>query len=310
MANPAHTGLRGEHRKYWYKYCLLRFSRNAKYIGILSAVATLFFDSFVFPLLSVLAVFVLVEAVLEFSVVKAQILQQIGVVITLLKHRGKRPSIENYENETQYALPFNGKWAVFNGSYLKEHSHSWGIPTQRYAYDFVKIDDNGRTHAGDPTDLYAYYCYNEAILAPADGRVVEVYNKAEDTILFGPGKLLSRSPHIAGNYVVIQHTENEYSTLAHLKKDSITVKPGDVVSRGQTLAKCGNTGNSTEPHLHFQLQDGQSFFHSAGLPVKFKNVALDTLTNDQAIDARPTIPKEEIPEGYLTRGYIAYNTQG
>jgi murein DD-endopeptidase MepM/ murein hydrolase activator NlpD len=57
--------------------------------------------------------------------------------------------------------------------------------------------------------------------------------------------------------------------LAHLKRGSVRVKTGDTVKRGQEIGRCGHSGNSTEPHLHFQFQSGKSFYFSNGLPVKF-----------------------------------------
>lgn len=96
--------------------------------------------------------------------------------------------------------------------------------------------------------------------------------------------------------------------MAHLKKDSITIKVGDSVSRGQLIAKCGNTGNSTEPHLHFQLQTGQSFYSSAGLPVQFKNIALSPVVNYEKLDQRQHMSIDQIPNGYVTRGFNVENT--
>ncbi|ACB83866.1 M23 family metallopeptidase [Natranaerobius thermophilus] len=300
--------INNELKKYRIKFFLQEFSRNAKYIGIFSVVLTFFFDSIVFSLLSLFAIFAIVEVVLDFSVHKAGILQYVGIIINKIKHGNKTPSISNYENEIEYSLPFKGKWIAINGSYTKEHSHSWSIPTQRYAYDFVIIDEKGKTFENELNKNKNYYCYDKDILAPADGEVVEVYNKAEDSIILKPGKFLSRSPHVAGNYIIIKHTENEYSTLAHLKKDSIRVNKGDKVLRGEVIAKCGNTGNSTEPHLHFQLQGGRSFYNSIGLPIKFRDIMIETPPMEyKKIDPRTTISKEEIIEGYITRGYIVYN---
>lgn len=75
-----------------------------------------------------------------------------------------------------------------------------------------------------------------------------------------------------GNYITIRHQEKEFSTLAHLMPGSITVALGQKVVRGQVIARCGNSGNTSEPHVHFQLNDGRSFLASAGLPIRFKNV--------------------------------------
>ena len=75
-----------------------------------------------------------------------------------------------------------------------------------------------------------------------------------------------------GNYIVIKHHEQEYSEICHLLKDSITVKEGDSVKGRQVIAKCGNSGNTSEPHIHFQIQRGQSFYLSPGLPIFFQNI--------------------------------------
>lgn len=92
-----------------------------------------------------------------------------------------------------------------------------------------------------------------------------------------------------GNHITLQHNEKEFSTIAHLMPNSITVAVGQKVVRGQVIAKCGNSGNTSEPHIHFQLNDGKSFFASAGLPVKFKNVF--------ATENGKTHPEEYIVKG-------------
>jgi murein DD-endopeptidase MepM/ murein hydrolase activator NlpD len=74
----------------------------------------------------------------------------------------------------------------------------------------------------------------------------------------------------AGNHVVLDLGGREYALLAHLQKGSVPVRVGDTVKRGDTLGLCGNSGNSTEPHLHFHLQDRPKLFGDAiGLPVTF-----------------------------------------
>jgi hypothetical protein len=250
-----------------------------------------------------LGLLVFVEIVLTFSTFKCSLLQIIGISKVNKKYGNNPPNIENYAGEIQYTLPFEGEWTIVNGCFTKEFSHSWDIPTQRYAYDFIIMDERGKSYQGDCKKVDSYYCYGKVILSPADGVVEEVANESEDSLIIGKGKLFSRAKHIAGNYIVIKHNENEYSTLAHLKKDSILVKVGDKVHRGQKIATCGNTGNSSEPHLHFQIQDGAGFYQSAGLPIKFTNRKLNLQPNYYSMDPRPCMDIDKIPEGLITRGY-------
>lgn len=142
---------------------------------------------------------------------------------------------------------------------------------QRYAYDFVITDDDGRTHRGDGTANEEYYCFDEPILAPADGAVVSVRNNHRDYHRTN-GWLDPLQRSILGNNVIIEHAGGEFSVLAHLERGSVAVEPGERVDRGQRIARCGNSGNSTEPHLHFHVQDRSNVFLGAGLPVQFANV--------------------------------------
>lgn len=286
-----------------WRYRLYFFSKYAKYIGVISLVITFFNDAMIFKWLCSFGLLVLVEMSLDFATHRCSLLQFIGIIKIEYKYGKNLPSIDNYDSDIKYDLPFEGEWTVINGCFTKAFSHSWDIPTQRYAYDFVILDESGKSYTDDQRQVQDYYCYDQPILSPADGLVVEVVNNAEDSIIFGNGKFFNRARHIAGNYLVIRHDENEYSTLAHLKRDSIVVKAGERVTRGQRLATCGNSGNSTEPHLHFQLQNGQSFYSSAGLPIRFSNIYLSNPTNYENIDSRPRMDKTDIPDGMITRGY-------
>ncbi len=285
------------------------FSKYAKWIGITAYIGTIFIDSPILEALCLFGLFVFVEMALDFSTYKCSFLQTVGMYHVNKAFKEGRPSVDTYKCKAEYDLPFDGKWAVINGCFTKEYSHSWGIPSQRYAYDFIIMDDNGQSHNGSFTQSENYYCYDRDILSPSDGIVVEVLNNADDSLIFKKGLFYARAKHIGGNYVVIKHAEQEYSTLAHLKKDSICVAVGDKVVRGQPIAKCGNTGNSTEPHLHFQLQTGQDFYKSAGLPIHFRNIALTNIPNYKKLDPRPHKAINQIPAGYITRGFNAENMQ-
>lgn len=286
-------------------YYVYLFSKITKYIALVSFVITFFSDLLIFKLLCCL---VFINLSLDFPVLKCSLLQIIGIVQVKHKFGDNIPSVDNYKSEVEYILPFNDKWVAVNGCFRKEYSHSWDIPTQRYAYDFIMLDEHGKSHDGKFNECNGYYCYDKDILSPADGVVVEIVNNASDSLIFPKGRFFSRAKHVAGNYIVIQHTKSEYSTLVHLKKDSITVKVGETVSQGQTIAKCGNTGNSTEPHLHFQLQTGQSFYNSAGLPIHFRNINLLQLSKYETFDPRPHMDFDQVPKGYITRGFTVENT--
>jgi hypothetical protein len=290
-----------------WRYRLYLICRYAKYVGIVGLLLALFSDVKAFNWLCLLGLLVFVEIALTFSTFKCSLLQVIGISKVTKKYGSNVPNIENYSGDLRYALPFEGEWTIVNGCFTKEFSHSWDIPTQRYAYDFIMMDESGKSYQGDFKKVDSYYCYEKAILSPADGVVEEVVNESEDSLIIGNGKLFSRAKHIAGNYIVIKHNEKEYSTLAHLKKDSILVKVGDKVQRGQKIAACGNTGNSSEPHLHFQVQDGASFYHSAGIPIRFTNIKLNIQPNYLNMDPRPCMVIDKIPEGLITRGYRVSN---
>jgi Peptidase family M23 len=199
-------------------------------------------------------------------VLVASINQLTGHLAIYARHRDGLPSPENYESETRFSLPFSDQWTAINGGPTKETSHSWGVLTQRYAYDFVVIED-GTSHAGEGTRLDEYYCFDEPILAPADGEVIAASDGHRDSPYLG-GWVDPFQRDLRGNYVTIRHTDEEYSVLAHLKKGSVAVRERERVERGQSVGRCGNSGNSTEPHLHFHVQDRPEFFLGAGLPVE------------------------------------------
>jgi len=184
----------------------------------------------------------------------------------------------------------------------KEYSHSWGVPTQRYAYDFLMMDESGKTYFGeDPADVRAYECYGKAVLAPADGTVVEIGTNCEDGKIMLPDDMEITAKDIRGNYVLIKHAENEYGFIGHLLPQSICVKVGEKVQVGQIIAKCGNTGNSSEPHVHFHVQDGIDFYTSAGIPISFMDICA-TVQEGYSNYVSHTIPKLPIPEKRMQIG--------
>ena len=182
---------------------------------------------------------------------------------------------EQYQQKVRYRLPFTGMWYVVNGGVNRETSHSWDIVGQRYAYDFVMTDETLRRWRTDGKQLADYLCYDQPILAPAAGEIVAIVDGVRDAPGVGTGWLDVFTRHFPGNGVVIRHAEGEYSLLAHLVPGSIPVHVGQRVEPGQLIGRCGNSGHSSEPHLHFQVQDHPDFFRCTGLPVAFDHVSVD-----------------------------------
>ena len=267
------------------------------------------FDRFsippIFNWMPILALFVFLDITFWISV--AQIF---GNIFAKIAYGSNLPSGDNYDCKADYILPFSGKWTVFNGGVAKGLSHSWGIVPQRYAYDFIIMDDEGKSFDRDNKNLQSYYCYGKDVIAPADGTIVKVSGSHRDSRVTGE-KVYCGTWDIRGNFIVIKHAEKEFSAIAHLVPGSITVCKGDNVKRGDILAKCGNSGNTSEPHLHFQLQSGKSFFKSAGLPISFVNINAREKTNYGMADSRGSQKEASEARGhgrvYIGRGLEVEN---
>jgi len=169
-----------------------------------------------------------------------------------------------YLNYVSIKLPFMGKWTVaqgHDGEYT--HQSDW-----RFAWDFVINDDKLKQFKNDGLVVEDYYCFNKPVMAPAEGTIEEILDNIDDNPI-GDINLI----HNWGNTIIIKHTEGVYSKLSHLRKGSIAVKKGDKVKQGQILAKCGNSGRSPYPHLHFQMQ-ATPYIGSATIFTPFSNYLL------------------------------------
>lgn len=173
-------------------------------------------------------------------------------------------------HETLLTLPVTGRWFVYWGGDTRKLNHHHGNLSQNYAIDLVAVDAEGKTHRGSGTRNEDYYCWDRPIVAPADGVVTDVVRGVRDN---RPGTM---NPYMAvGNAVLIRHRQGEVSVLAHFCKGSIRVEAGQKVRRGQVLGLCGNSGNSSEPHLHYHLQDTAVIHLGTGIKCRFSGVAVE-----------------------------------
>lgn len=188
------------------------------------------------------------------------------------------------QTANKYILPFKEKWLVANGGTNKENSHSWELIAQRYAYDFVIQNEKEKTYLKNKNNIQNYFCFGSPIIASSKGKVVAINNKTRDYNKVGDFSVDWKTNNIAGNYIIIEHQNNEYSFYAHLKKDSIIVKVSDIVEKGQEIALCGNSGRSTEPHLHFQVMNNKNFFFGKSLIIRFDNTINQNGENTEYIE--------------------------
>jgi murein DD-endopeptidase MepM/ murein hydrolase activator NlpD len=198
--------------------------------------------------------------------------------------------IDSAMSKTAFRFPMTGLWFAAVGPTLHT-GHRWALP-EEFAFDIARLGDGTSSHHGNGTMFEDFYAYGADILAAADGKVVVVKEDVTEdpATLRQPGEafeayagrvgayqmqlVASDVSAIAGNHIVIDHGNGEFSMYAHLKPGSLTVKVGDVVKAGQLIGKLGSSGNSTEPHLHFQVCDRPEPLACAGIPVTFTNIEL------------------------------------
>jgi hypothetical protein len=148
---------------------------------------------------------------------------------------------------------------------------------QRYAIDFVRLDDAVNTYAGDPARNESYFVFGSEVIAVAPGRVVATRDGVPENTPPGAPPNVALND-LAGNFVNQDLGGGRFALYAHLQPGSLRVRPGDPVQVGQVLGLVGNTGNSSEPHLHFHVMDGPggpSNLMADGLPYVFDAFALD-----------------------------------
>jgi len=162
--------------------------------------------------------------------------------------------------------PFSGESYMFHAGHNEVVNYHVAHTSQKHAVDVVLTHANGKEVNGSRDVLEDYACYGAPLIAPVMGEVVGLVSGLPDQEIG-----TTNGKHPAGNHVVIKIDETHYAMLAHMKKDSAVVAIGDQVNIGDALGQCGNSGNTSGPHLHFQVQRYPDLFAEGGFtyPIKF-----------------------------------------
>jgi len=143
------------------------------------------------------------------------------------------------------------KWIVAQGGNNKIHNAHRSVAAQKQALDLVVVDETGARAKGLlPQKLSNYYSYGSEVVSPINGIVAKVENSEDDLPI---GTTNDANP--LGNFILI-HSKNRTLVLAHLLKGSISVNEGDKILAGDSIASIGNSGNTSEPHLHIHAVAG------------------------------------------------------
>ncbi|WP_337005758.1 MULTISPECIES: M23 family metallopeptidase [unclassified Microbacterium] len=185
----------------------------------------------------------------------------------------------------ELALPFTGRWLVQNSPASRVPSHGTALYGTSHAIDFVPVGDDDRSAPRTIASLIgterpeSFIGFGRPILSPIAGEVIAVHDGEPDHearrsplalivyALSQPSRIREGAPAIAGNHVVIR-VPDAVVLIAHLRSGSVQVRTGQVVAVGAQLGECGNSGNSTEPHVHVQVSTSLSE-DARGIPLVF-----------------------------------------
>ena len=206
------------------------------------------------------------------------------------------------------------RWVALNGCCLPGFPHRTSLSTfngmlvngQRFAIDWKQANENSEFYTGDRTKNESYVDYGAPIYAVADGTVSTTLDALDPN---PPGVLPAADPVLGpkitvetvdGNNIVQDIGGGAFAFYAHLQKGSLLVRPGDRVTKGQVIAKLGNTGNANASHMHFHLMDGPSVLGSDGLPY-----VIDRFSYDGQVAPQALIDTDDYLSGQFLQGRLA-----
>lgn len=201
------------------------------------------------------------------------------------------------ENPVVVDFPLRGEnWVAVTTPAARVPSHGVDILGQRYAFDFVRVDDRPGMHVHPGSAVRTStvggrteecFAWGAGIHSPFDGEVVATLDGVAERKWVNPVREIARMvwngltfraerlPKVLGNHVILR-AGTVFAGFAHLTPGSVAVEPGQRVRTGDLLGRVGHTGNSTSPHLHFQLMDTAELMQAKGLPCAFREYEVRT----------------------------------
>jgi hypothetical protein len=208
--------------------------------------------------------------------------------------KGATGPADAYRSHIAYGLPLLGEWTVGNGGREPRQNNHIGNAQQWYAYDLLRTDAAGHSCPDESKGNAGCLAFGQEVVAPADGVVTFTADGIPDNA--APGEL--DEYFVPGNTIGIDHGGGEFSFLCHLEAGSFRVHAGDHVTKGQPLAKVGNSGHSSEPHLHWHLGTDMRIGLGHGLPIRFGPL----LVNGKRVEAAQPVQNDRIEERTGTPG--------
>ncbi|MFD9501003.1 M23 family metallopeptidase [Streptomyces sp. NPDC060035] len=231
----------------------------------------------------------------------------VALTIGLLVSRRSRAGLAKARPAVEVGPPVTGRWTALNSPADKVPSHGTHSYGQTYAIDIVAEPEEGNRPAfrrlwpvvRPNRDFPAF---GAPLLAVADGTVVHASDGQRDHLSRNSGPALAYlmlieasvrdmagAGRIVGNHLVLDLGDSTYAVYAHVRRGSLQVRAGDAVREGQQLARCGNSGNSTEPHVHFQLMDHPDLDVARGIPFTWRGIGVpadgEVFTADEAVSS-------------------------